>query len=196
VSPDGGAVRRAGPAVLAGLLVVGVVLASSPFAALAATHEVGDTVTGDADPTLDGLAVHERWKADRMAAIHWLDDRRGHPTIVEAPGRSQYRFTSPAATMTGLPSLVGWVHHQKNYRPDDRVNGRAVAADRIYVDRWEGARRVLRTHDVEFVYVGPNEREQYGGAIREFGEQEGFSVAFENDAVTIYEVDQSALASG
>jgi uncharacterized membrane protein len=160
------------------------------------THEVGDAVTDDGELTLDGLAVHERWKGDRMAAIGWLDDRRGRPTIVEAPGRSQYRFTSPAATMTGLPSLVGWVHHQKNYRPDDRVNGRAVATDRVYVDRWEEARRVLREYDVGYVYVGPNEREQYGDAIREFDERPGLSVAFENEAVTIYEVDPVALEAG
>jgi YYY domain-containing protein len=193
-STDGGTVRTAVPAVLAGALVVGVVLASSPFAVLAATHEVGGTVTDDDGMTLDGLAVHDRWKGEQMEAIDWLDDRPGRPTIVETPGREQYRWTSPAATMTGLPSLVGWTHHQENYRGEDRVDSRAVAADRVYADRWEGARRVLRSHDIRYVYVGPNERERYGEGLREFGDRDALSVAFENDAVTIYEVDQSALA--
>jgi uncharacterized membrane protein len=188
-----GRVRAVAPAVLAGALVVAAVLASSPFVVLAATHEVGDAVSDDRRMTLDGLAVHERWKGDQMAAIEWLDERQGRPTVAEAPGRSQYRWTSPASTMTGLPALVGWTHHQENYRGSDRVDRRAVAADRVFVDRWESARRVLREHDVRYVYVGPNERERYGDAIRDFGRRDALSVAFENDAVTVYAVDRSAL---
>jgi uncharacterized membrane protein len=46
---------------------------------------------------------------------------------------------------------------------------------------------------VRYVVVGPNERERYGDDLRDFGERDGLSVAFENEAVTIYEVDRSAL---
>jgi YYY domain-containing protein len=193
-SADGGTVRSVAPAVLAGVLVVGVVLASSPFAVLAAGHEIGGELEDGGELTVDGLAVHDEWKGDRMAAIYWLEDRTGRPTIVETPGRDTYSWSSPVATMTGLPTLVGWVHHQKNYRPDSRVYDRAVQADRVYAGHWDNAVDVLRRHDVEYIWVGPSERDRYGN-LQEFRTRQGLSVAFENEAVTIYAVDRSRLSA-
>jgi uncharacterized membrane protein len=66
----------------------------------------------------------------------------------------------------------------------------------IYQGRWQNAVDALRKHDVEYVYVGPTEREKYGRLLHDFGSRDGFSVAFTNSAVTIYEVDRSALSKG
>ncbi|MFT4922929.1 MAG: YYY domain-containing protein, partial [Haloarculaceae archaeon] len=167
-SADGGSARSVAPAVLAGVLVVAVVVASSPFAVLAAGTEVGDELADGNELTLDGLATHEKWKEAQMEAIEWLDDRQGTPTIVEAPGHDAYRWTSPVSTMTGLPTVIGWTGHQENYRPSSAVSTRIAEGLAIYQGRWQNAVDALRKHDVEYVYVGPTEREKYGRLLHDF----------------------------
>jgi uncharacterized membrane protein len=132
-----------------------------------------------------------------MAAIDWLDDRDGRPVVLESPGQP-YQWTSSVSTMTGLPTLVGWAHHQRNYRPDEWVRYRVLAATVVYTDtyRWSDAASALRRHDIDYIYVGPTERDDYGSKLRAFGERPGLTTAFENDAVTIYRVNHSALPEG
>jgi YYY domain-containing protein len=181
-------------ALAVGVLVVAIVLLSSPFAVLTFTGEVGADAAAGQQATLDGLATHERWHAEEMEAIHWLDDRQGTPTIVEAPGRATYRWSSPASTLTGLPSVIGW-DHQQGYRGVEAFERRAEKVDAVYAGPWSDAAATLRSYDVQYVYVGSNEREQYGENLRAFDERPELSVAFENEAVTIYEVDHAALSS-
>lgn len=175
------------------ILVSLVLLASLVFPVMVFGQEVGsDVVDGNYDPTADGLSDLERWRPDEAAAIHWLDDRQGTPTIVEAPGPS-YRFTSPASTFTGLPTVVGW-DHQEEYRSTEAYDRRVAHVDEIYSGDWEDAASHLKRYDVQYVYVGPNERERYGEELRSF-DRAAFSVVFENDAVTIYRVDRPHLQS-
>ena len=191
VSTDTGTDRRA----MAGVLVVCVVLASSTFPLLTAGVEVGGALTDGDDATLDGLAGHEQTRPAEMAAIEWLGDRTGTPTVVEAPGQA-YRWASPAATMTGLPGLVGWTHHQENYRPDERVQARVAAVERIYTGEWNQTAATLRAYDVRYVWVGPRERQQYGDQLQSFEGKQGVEIAFENEAVTVWRVDQQRLPTG
>ncbi|MFC7132202.1 MULTISPECIES: DUF2298 domain-containing protein [Salinibaculum] len=188
---DGGSGRPT-RTVLAGALVLAVVLGSATFPAMTTGQELGGAIADGQALSVDGLAGHEEWHPEELAALQWLDDRQGRPTVVEAPGRA-YQWTSRAATTTGLPALVGWTHHQENYRPDERVAARVAAAERIYTGNRSAAAATLAAYGVDFVYVGPVERERYGGALGSFGDREWQSVAFENSAVTVYRVDQRAL---
>ena len=189
--------RRTVAAVLAGVLVVAVVVASAPFPVLAGYTEMGHVLADDTEFELDGLQTHDRDRPGQMAAIDWLDDRDGRPVVLEAPGQP-YQWTSSVSTMTGLPTLVGWAHHQRNYRPDEWVRYRVLAATIVYTDtyRWSDAASALRRHDISYIYVGPVERDDYGSKLRAFGERPGLTTAFENDAVTIYRVNHSALPEG
>ena len=173
------------------ILVVVVLLASLVFPTMAFDKEVASGFAdGNDDLTLDGLSDLERWRPDEAAAIHWLDDREGTPTIVEAPGPS-YRFTSPASTFTGLSTVIGW-DHQAEYRTPEAYERRVSRVDAIYSGDWVDAAQYLERYDVEYIYVGPNERERYSEELRSF-DRAAFSVAFNNSAVTIYRVNESAL---
>jgi len=190
----GSAIRRAGPAVLALVLVGAVVLASLPFAALTANSNVGGEpsryLDAPSDGSIDGLAPHDRWKGDRMAAIYWLDGQ-GQPTIVEAPSRYNYRWQNAASVFSGAVTVAGW-NHQAGYRGQEVYDRRASAVEEIYVGSWTNATRTLRAYDVEYIYVGEGERERFDD-VREFWAYSGLSVAFQNEEVTIYAVDQSGL---
>lgn len=172
-------------------LVTMVVLASLAFPVMALNQEVArDAVEGDYDPTLDGRADLEQRRPAQATAIDWLDDRPGTPTIVEAPGPS-YQWTSPASTFTGLPSVIGW-DHQEEYRSPEAYTRRVTAVDEIYTGEWTDAAQYLDRYEVQYVYVGPNERERYGDELRSF-DRSVFTVAFENEAVTIYAVEETQL---
>ena len=172
-------------------LVVAALVASAVFPVLMFSTEIGSDIAEDRyDPSVDGLTAAERFHANEYDALRWLKDRPGHPTIVEAPGAS-YRWTGPAATYSGLPSVVGW-DHQEEYRSPEAYERRVNRVDAIYTGEWADAARHLERYGVTYVYVGPNEQERYGSELRSF-DREAFSVAFEGGAVTIYEVDHSEL---
>jgi len=194
-------------AVVVVVVVAALVVASGLFGALAAGNQLDrDLVTpGGNGPTVDAMAGHERWRGDEAAAIAWLDRtasdeqralwmRRhvGTPTVVEAPGTRTYSWANPAATFTGLPAVAGWAH-QENYRGEAAYERRVAAADAIMRGDWAAAEPALARHDVAYVYVGPAERDRYGDDLADFRDHPAFTVAFENDAVTIYRVDQGAI---
>jgi uncharacterized membrane protein len=183
-SPD----RRARVASWTAVAVVALVLATSLlFPVFVAGQEAAsDAVEGTYNGTLDGRNHLERAHPDEAAALAWLDDREGTPTIAEAPGRS-YHWTSPASTFTGLPTVVGW-DHQAEYRGPAAYERRVAEVDAIYTGNWSAASGSLARHDVRYVYVGPNERERYGEDLRAF-DRPAFTVAFERGNVTVYAVD-------
>lgn len=172
--------------------IVAVVLATSlVFPGMAFGQEVGAEIAANQyEPTLDGFSNLERWRPKQAAAIGWLDARSGTPTIVEAPGPA-YRWNTLASTFTGLPTVIGW-DHQEEYRSPEAYARRVARVDEIYTGEWSLARSHLARYDVKYVYVGPTERERYGDELRSF-DRPAFTVVFENEAVTIYEVDETHL---
>ena len=185
------------------LLLVAVIATSAPFAAMTTNNEVlnelrdkpGEDAKIDLanvsgynwdELSVDGLEHYDRIRGTQMAAIYWLDERNGTPTIAEAPGR-EYGWMNPASTLTGVPTVVGW-DHQVNFRGDEAYHSRAADVDALYngSHSWANASETLRAYDVEYVYVGPAERAKYEEIT--VGELAAVSVVRQFDSVTIYRV--------
>ena len=158
------------------------------------------------EPTLDATAHVEQFHPGLAAGVDYLDDRPGRPVVLSAPGASWslgrgfgnppglYSWGSnPAASLTGLPTLAGW-GHEVGYRGREAFYGRVRTVDRAYTDR-AAAVGVLRDHDVEYVWVGRAERNRYGMSRVDFGRISGVEAVVQEDGVTVYRVDQSALPS-
>ena len=142
-------------------------------------------------PTLDGLLYASVEHPNETDAIRWIaNEISGTPTMVSAPG-GRWEWRSPASGLTGVPTVAGW-GHELIYRDWEAYYRRVDEVRTIY--RGSPTRRVelLRKYDVQYVYVGPDERERYD--IWSFFALEGVSVAYENEGVTIYRVNQSRLA--
>ncbi|WP_132057545.1 DUF2298 domain-containing protein [Halorussus amylolyticus] len=150
-------------------------------------------VVGPDDATLDGLAYLESSHPHEVEAIHWLDDREGQPHVATAPGYDVYTWSSPASSLTGVPTVVGWVWQEGVYRGHDAAEFRASEVDLIYEGQWSDRAELLKQYDVEYVYVGPLEREQYDSSDLDFAEYPGIEEAFRNDGVVVYRVNQSEL---
>ena len=182
-------------------LAVAVVLATVPYAGLAlSTH-----FAGPAEPTLDATRFVERDHPDEAPAITYVDDLPGQPTLLSAPATGRYPGpdgeyptppgmyswdSSPAASLTGVPTVAGW-GHEIGYRGTEPYLERVRDVDDAYTGSPERTVAVLERYDVEYVWVGPAERARYGSVT--FGSVDGLTPVFQNGAVTIYRVDESEL---
>jgi YYY domain-containing protein len=178
-------------------LAVAVVLATVPYAGLALSTHFADTGA----PTLDATRFVERDHPEEAPAIAYVDDLSGQPTLLSAPatgrdpgpdgdGRAppgMYSWdSSPAASLTGVPTVAGW-HHEIGYRGAEPYLQRVRDVDDAYTGSPERQVAVLDRYDVAYVWVGPAERARYGAVS--FAGVEGLTPVFQNEAVTIYRVD-------
>ena len=120
--------------------------------------------------------------------MEWLRQRPGTPVVVEAVGED-YTQHGRVSAFTGLPTLLGWPDHQRQWRGTIRPwQGRREAVERIYTSSDQSeVSALLARYSVSYVYVGELERRRYGGAAGE-SLRRFLEVAFERPGVTIYRV--------
>ncbi len=156
----------------------------APAAAASRVREAGG------DPTLDGLAFVGRARPAEYEAIRFLRDEAPRGSgISEAVG--EWSDAGLISRSTGIPTVFNWPGHQVQWRgSDSEFGGRAEDVARIYQTQdVEEARSLLRTYDVEYVYVGPRETAQYGTeGLAKFSDPAHFRLAFHDDDVYIYHV--------
>ncbi|MYE53844.1 MAG: hypothetical protein F4X34_01430 [Chloroflexi bacterium] len=154
-----------------------LLLLGSLYYPLAAAKTKPDTPY--AGRTLDGLSYVRQNNPAEYDAIEWLKQNAPPDTaIVEAVG--EWSDWGIISRTTGLPTIVNWLGHQKQWRggweqfdaetPEDSralrdqyFNDRAGEVERIYttLDPAE-AQLILYKYDIDYVYIGSREREKYG----------------------------------
>ncbi|NUN97671.1 MAG: glycosyltransferase family 39 protein, partial [Candidatus Omnitrophica bacterium] len=114
--------------------------------------------------TADGLNYLRVKEPDAAAAIDWLRAKTdGVPTILEGSEiDSSYRDDRARySSNTGLPTLIGWVHHSRER--DNKPEPRLEDARTVFTSfQREKVRDVLRAHNVRYVVLGQVERTLYG----------------------------------
>jgi YYY domain-containing protein len=114
--------------------------------------------------TLDGAAYIAHSAPQELAAIEWL---RSAPlgVIVEAVRQDggQYSDYGRVAAHTGMPTVLGWIGHQIQWRGGaEEIGSRQADIERLYTTRsWEEANQVIRQYNIRYVIVGPRERSTY-----------------------------------
>ena len=167
-------------AVGAVVLVIGALY----YPAAASTSKAG-TFT---DATLDGLNFLERSQSAEYAAIQFVRDQVDQgDAILEAVG--EWFDAGLISRSTGVPTVFNWPGHQIQWRgSDESFAGREQDVARIYetTDPLE-ARNLLAKYDVDYVYLGPRERNKHGDAgLEKF--PEFMDTVFSQDNVEIYRV--------
>ncbi len=154
-----------------------ILLAGSFYYPLAAIKTKPDTpVTGR---TLDGLSFVHQSRPAEYAAIEYL--RQNAPqdaAIVEAVG--EWFDWGMISRSTGLPTIVNWLGHQKQWRGgwgrfDAPTAGEVQGIRDAYFAARESevaliytthdpaeAKAVLGKYDVTYIYIGHRERDKYG----------------------------------
>ncbi|WP_255198880.1 DUF2298 domain-containing protein [Halorarius litoreus] len=181
--------------VLAALLVFSTAL----YAGFAVPQHVnrGSPTSNAVGPTLDATAFLEVSHPGEAEAIRRIDRMEGRPHIVTAAPAGYYwrpsegKGASAPASLTGMPTVAGWFH-EAQYRTPEAYQQRVVDTRTIYTAADPAAQRaLLAEYDVEYVYVGPAERQRYGTITIQ--RVDGVSVEGQYGDVVLLEVDQSAL---
>jgi uncharacterized membrane protein len=106
--------------------------------------------------------------------------------IAEAVG-NDYTLASRISAATGIPTIVGWVGHENQWRGSTApYAGRFEDVEKLYrTTDMNEARQILEKYGVTYVYVGTLEQQQYGasGGLAKF---EALPVMFQSGDVTIY----------
>ena len=169
----------------AGVFIAALLIAVSlyyPFAATATkSSETGTELT------LNGLKFLENSGTAVPEAMDWIREHVSNDdVIVEAAGTSysQYgRFSG----WTGRPTILGWAHHQSQWRGgDEHWIDRDRDIERIYnsADDVE-TQALLERYDADYLVVSPNERGKYTQLDVSKFDRIGSRV-FENQEVIIF----------
>ena len=169
---------------VAALAYAALLLVALSFPVLAVNSRAAEYA---GEPTLNGIAFYPDGEEE---AILWLrENLQGTPVVLEAvhPENGQYTEYGRVSASTGLPTVVGWLGHEHQWRGSTEETGvRKPDVELIYTSRdWEATVAALNRYDVAYIYVGPRELATYGNIAREKFDGR-LEVAFANDAVTIY----------
>ena len=151
--------KRSMTTLWAGVFVV--LLVGSLYYPLAAPASKGEPFDGDA--TLDGLAFVAQSTPAEYEAIKFVREKvDSDSAIVEAVG--EWFDAGLISRSTGVPTVFNWPGHERQWRGSTgKLEGREQDVARIYQSKSvEEAKNLLAKYDVEYVYVGPRERQKYG----------------------------------
>jgi YYY domain-containing protein len=143
-------------------------------------------------PTLDGMAYFTQVYPNDWAAIQWLEQNTtGSPVILEG-SQGAYWGEGPSsrfAMATGLPTLMGWVNHENQWRGTgfDQVKGRSNEIKTIYqTSDWKTAAALLDKYQVSYVIVSSWEKGWYR-PVNTAKFDRNMKAVFSSGDVTIYQ---------
>ena len=153
------------------------------YTAAASVSKAGDFA---GRPTLDGLEfVRGRSPAEYEAIRFVRDTLPTDAAIVESI--DEWSDAGLISRSTGVPTIFNWPGHELQWRGSSRMfDSRTRDVTRIYetVDT-EVAQNLLEGYNVEYVYVGPREKEKHEGpGLGKF--PDFMDTVFQMDDVTIY----------
>ncbi len=167
------------------LLILGA-MSYPVFATISRSHQF------DGEPTLDGAAYLAQQYPDEFNAIQWLNNISGTPVVLQSPGQT-YKLNTHITAFTGLPTVIGWAGHEKNWRNRARtIDERWSQVPKVYTsDDINEVYRILIKYQVDYIYIGEVEEERYHGynARRIFENYpDRFELVYHNPNVHIYKV--------
>jgi len=182
------------------------------YTILASYYRIADRMSETSPKSLDGMEFmpyttyqfqdelssgqYEVNLKETYDAVRWLQENvAGSPVIVQSI-QPHYRGGLPFTMFTGLPNVVGWLHHQRQQRgvvADLWINTRYDEMVMFYqTTDLSAARSFLRKYGVEYIIVGPLERAYYPGpgldkfdAMCATGE---LKIVFSENRTVIYQV--------
>jgi uncharacterized membrane protein len=101
--------------------------------------------------------------------IQWLNTNVEESAVVLEGTKGAYWVegrSSRVSMMTGLPTVMGWVNHEAQWRGNDFISVAARENDirMIYTERdWTITEQLLDQYNITYVVFSPLEREWYGG---------------------------------
>ncbi len=137
--------------------------------------------------TLDGAAyLTQQYSPDDAAAIAWLSS--ADPGVVAEAIGGGYSQYARVSTYSGQPTVLGWPDHEGQWRGGYAEQGsRESDIKTMYTtSSWDLAYAIMQQYHIQYVYVGPLERQTYTVSEQKFSDH--MSIAYQQGQVTIYEL--------
>jgi len=139
----------------------------------------------EGEPELSGTAYVEDWRPGEHEAIQFLD-RQPRGVVMEAWGKA-YHWNTVAGSLTKHSSVIGWANHELGWRENDEtVRERKEDVEQFYNRK---DLDLLQKYEVDYVYVGPIERQRYPWIWENFDDD--LEKIFDNGVVKIYRAPNS-----
>ena len=175
------------------ILLVALVLGPGLVYPLAATWTKSDHF--QIEPTLDGARFLRRGSPSDLDAIEWLRaNAGGRPIVIEAVG-PDYELYARVSTFSGLPTIVGWVGHELQWRGErPELIQRQRDVDAIYrAETVEALSARAEPYHARFLVFGTLERSRYGPeAQQRLGRL--LPIAFGRGGTTVYSLPTQGQA--
>jgi len=139
--------------------------------------------------TLDGVAYFREVSPDLMEAVDWLS-QAPLGVMVEAvsPTGGSYSGYARVSTFSGMPTVLGWIGHELQWRGGGEEMGSRQADIKILytTNSWEDTLSIMNMYNIRYIYIGDLELSTYSVNINKF--EDHLNIAFQNTNVTIYEM--------
>ena len=137
--------------------------------------------------TLDGNYFQDKYNEKEMEAIHWLESAPLGVVAEASTATASYTTYGRVATLSGLPTIIGWPGHESQWRGGAReIGSRLADLERLYkTNSWEEAQTILKQYNIRYVFIGNLERDTY--KVNEIKFQQNLKPIFQNESVIIYE---------
>lgn len=141
--------------------------------------------------SLDGKQDFYLYSPDEMLAADWLQKA---PLGVMAEAVSDtggsYTTYNMISTFSGMPTVLGWVGHESQWRGGyTEIGSRQSDLRELYsTASWEKAKTVIDMYNIRYIVVGELERQTY--MVDESKFEANLVKVFDTNSVDIYEVRQ------
>ena len=156
-----------------GLLAAASIAAGLVYPVLAIHNRMFVETGRLADPsraplTLDGGGIFVA-ASDVSAILCLAQQTQGDEAVVaEAVGGSYNPAFGRVAALTGIPIVLGWENHQRQWRGptyNEVAGTRAPDLARLYTDlRWDAVQDIVSRYGIDYIFYGTTERSSYGTA--------------------------------
>jgi uncharacterized membrane protein len=109
--------------------------------------------------------------------------------MLEAVGDSYTTFNQ-ISIATGLPTVEGWIVHEWLWRDGyDKPAARQTDVKNIYESKdLKQIRTLLQKYSVDYIFVGPKEKEKYPNLDDSVFSQLGANIVFQSGDTKIYKL--------
>jgi uncharacterized membrane protein len=181
-------------AVFAPVLVI-LIMAGLVYPAFAIPNKANGFTSNSELPSLNGIAYIGRQHPGDYNAMLWLQQNaRPEDVLLEAVG-GQYSYFGRFSMATGIPTLLGWPGHERQWRGDlypELAGTREQDIKEIYnTQNIRRAHELLQHYGVTYIIVGSLERSpDFAPAAGLLKFDRYFPIVYQDQDVVIYRADQ------
>ena len=139
--------------------------------------------------SLDGRRDFYMSAVDEMKAAEWLADAPvGVMTEAISDTGGSYTTYNSISTFSGMPTVLGWVGHEAQWRGGyEEIGSRQADVKELYsTSKWERAQAIIDMYNIRYIVLGNTELSTYQVDQGKFDEH--LEKVFDSQTVDIYEV--------